>query len=238
MSRDGWGKSFPAAIVPLLPNKGARRAVDLTGNPVNCNRENDSAGASGSLKELLMAWKVVVPVALAVTLAGCGSFGEIGLPWKREQPVAQDAVQPSAPTTPVQTANLPPPGAAPNGVPAEGSDAASQPLAPPSNSVTAPTAGSGENGGIGRADLLGGWTITSGSDSCQLFMTLTTWTGGYRASTRGCNSTLLKSISAWSLEGAQVVLSGQGGAALAHLSSAGGNRFEGQANGQPISFYR
>ena len=43
-------------------------------------------------------------------------------------------------------------------------------------------------GGVGRTDLLGGWTITSGGDSCQLFMTLTSWTGGYRASTRGCNS--------------------------------------------------
>jgi hypothetical protein len=69
-------------------------------------------------------------------------------------------------------------------------------------------------------------------------MTLTTWTGGYRASTRGCNSTLLKSISAWSLQGSQVVLAGQGGAAVARLSSAGSNRFDGQANGQAISFYR
>ena len=69
-------------------------------------------------------------------------------------------------------------------------------------------------------------------------MTLTTWTGGYRASTRGCNSTLLKSISAWSLQGSQVVLAGQGGAAVAQLTTSGSNRFEGQASGQPISFYR
>ena len=69
-------------------------------------------------------------------------------------------------------------------------------------------------------------------------MTLTTWTGGYRASTRGCNGNLLKSISAWNLQGSEVVLSGQGGAPVARLSSTGGNRFEGQASGQPISFYR
>ncbi len=182
-----------------------------------------------------MALKVVVPVALAITLAGCGSFGAIGLPWKREQPVAPPDVTAAAPTTPVESSNLPPPPGSPNPLPANGTDAANQPLSPP---VGAPTVGTGEGGGIGRTDLLGGWTITSGTDSCQLFMTLTTWTGGYRASTRGCNGTLLKSISAWNLQGSQVVLSGQGGAPVAQLSSTGGNRFEGQANGQPISFYR
>jgi hypothetical protein len=198
-------------------------------------REVDSALPR---KELLMALKVAVPVVLAITLAGCGSFGAIGLPWKREQPVAPDVTSQAAPTEPVQSANLPPP-TSPNGVPTDGTDAASQPLAPPADSsAAAPTAGMGNAGGIGRTDLLGGWTITSGSDSCQLFMTLTTWTGGYRASTRGCNSTLLKSISAWSLEGSQVVLAGQGGTAVARLTTSGSNRFEGQASGQPISFYR
>ena len=179
-----------------------------------------------------MALKVVVPVALAITLAGCGSFGAIGLPWKREQPPAPDVVA-AAPTTPVESSNLPPPPGSPNPVPANGTDASNQPLTPPAG---APTPGTGA--GVGRTDLLGGWTITSGPDSCQLFMTLTTWTGGYRASTRGCNGTLLKSISAWNLQGAEVVLSGQGGAPVARLASTGGNRFEGQANGQPISFYR
>lgn len=182
-----------------------------------------------------MALKVVVPVALAITLAGCGSFGAIGLPWKREQPVAAPDVTAGAPTAPVESSNLPPPTGSPNPLPANGTDATNQPLTPPPG---APTAGTGENGGVGRTDLLGGWTVTSGSDSCQLFMTLTTWTGGYRASTRGCNGTLLKSISAWNLQGAEVVLSGQGGAPVARLSSTGSNRFEGQANGQPITFYR
>ena len=45
-----------------------------------------------------MAFKVVVPIALVIALAGCGSFGAIGLPWKREKPVAQDTL-PGAPTT-------------------------------------------------------------------------------------------------------------------------------------------
>ena len=94
-------------------------------------------------------------------------------------------------------------------------------------------------GSIGRTDLLGGWTIASSGDSCQLFMTLTSWTGGYRASTRGCSSEQLKSISAWNLNGSQVVLAGQGGAPVATLQSSGGTRFDGQiSGGGPVSFYR
>jgi hypothetical protein len=110
-------------------------------------------------------------------------------------------------------------------------------LAPPTGTA-AVTPGSGVNGGLGRTDLLGGWTITSAGDSCQLFMTLTSWTGGYRASTRGCTNTTLKSIQAWNLQGAQVVLAGQGGSPLATLASSGNNHFDGQANGQSVSFYR
>jgi hypothetical protein len=227
---------WPVAIVPLfrlsfgqLALTGERNVTLAVANPIRTVLPR---------KELLMVLKVAVPVALAIALAGCGSFGAIGLPWKREQPVAPDVSTQAAPTQPVQSANLPPPNS-PNGVPADGTDAASQPLAPPpGSSATAPVASTGPTGGLGRTDLLGGWTITSGSDSCQLFMTLTTWTGGYRASTRGCNSTLLKSISAWNLQGSQVVLAGQGGAAVAQLASSGTNRFEGQAGGQPISFYR
>src|SRR5664279_3054016 len=131
-----------------------------------------------------MALKYVVPITLVVALAGCGSIGAIGLPWKREKP------------------------------------AEPQPLTPPAGStaMTAPATGSGANGGLGRTDLLGGWTITSGTDSCQLFMTLTSWTGGYRASTRGCTTELLKSISAWNLSGSDVILAGQAGTPVAKLA--------------------
>ncbi len=55
-------------------------------------------------------------------------------------------------------------------------------------------------GRTGHIELLGGWTMTSGQESCQLFITLTRWTGGYRATTLGCNTGELKPISAWNLE--------------------------------------
>ncbi len=181
--------------------------------------------------------RYLVPLALASALAGCGSFGAIGLPWQRTQ--APPPLSPATPP-PVESSNLPPvsdgqqqAAAAPGS--AEGAD--TQPLAQPQVAGTAPASGAGT---IGRTDLLGGWTITSGGDSCQLFMTLTSWTGGYRASTRGCNSDLLKSISAWNLQGKQVILAGQGGSAIAHLIPSGTNRFDGQIDrqGTAVTFYR
>jgi hypothetical protein len=194
-----------------------------------------------------MALKIVLPVTLVIALAGCGSFGAIGLPWKREK---ADVVQPLPATTStvgsVQSSDIGAPGTDGNvdsvgGLPVDtGANPSDQPLAPPTGTDTAMTAPSGTagSGGLGRTDLLGGWTITAGNDSCQLFMTLTSWTGGYRASTKGCATPLLKSISAWNLQGTNVILAGAGGAPVATLASSGTNRFDGQANGQSVTFYR
>jgi len=185
-----------------------------------------------------MAFRYLVPVTLVVALAGCGSIGAIGLPWKRDRQTTQ-APQPlpSTATEPVQSTDLGPiDNSMGAGLPSDSAEA--EPLGPPGGqtAMTAPATGGGA--ALGRTDLLGGWTITSAGDSCQLFMTLTSWTGGYRASTRGCTSEMLKSISAWNLQGSEVVLAGQGGAPLARLASSGNNRFDGQANGQIVSFYR
>ena len=178
----------------------------------------------------------IAPLLLLTGLAGCGSFGAVGLGPMDSKPPESDTLPPVASTPIEQTALPPPPGQTetatltdPNAMPG----GATAPAAPP-----APSVASGAE--IGRTDLLGGWTLSSGSDTCQLFMTLTSWTGGYRASTRGCQSPTLKSISAWSLSGSDVVLAGSGGTPVARLSSGGGNRFNGQtvSPAQPISFYR
>lgn len=202
-----------------------------------------------------MVVRYLVPITLVVALTGCGSVGAIGVPWKRDrQVVQQQAPLPPPMAAPIESSDLAPldgsgaypPGTYPPGTLADGTypdgtyptdTLGTQPLAPPS-SQTAMTAPSAGGSALGRTDLLGGWTITAAGDSCQLFMTLTSWTGGYRASTRGCATELLKSVSAWNLEGSEVVLAGQGGAPLARLASTGTNRFDGQANGQMVSFYR
>lgn len=92
---------------------------------------------------------------------------------------------------------------------------------------------------IGRSDLLGGWSLASGADNCKLFMTLTTWSGGYRANSRGCGSPDLQKISAWDLAGRQVILKDDKGATVAQLYASGGEQFNGRtASGQPISVFR
>jgi hypothetical protein len=170
---------------------------------------------------------ILAPVAFAVALSGCGSIGAIGISPKAE--ATTDTVAPVA-VSPVQTSTLPPVAGAPTtNSPVVGAAPGAMASAPQPASAAA----------LGRTDLLGGWTIASSGDSCQLFMTLTSWTGGYRASTRGCSSEVLKSISAWNLSGTQVVLAGTGGSPVATLVSAGGSRFDGQTGqGTPVSFYR
>jgi hypothetical protein len=93
---------------------------------------------------------------------------------------------------------------------------------------------------VGRTDLLGGWTLSSGGDTCQLFMSLTQWTGGYRASTRGCTRPDLAGISAWELAGNTVTLKGgEGGDQVASLVATDSQRFSGAtATGTPITVSR
>lgn len=192
----------------------------------------------------------LAPILLTATLAGCGSFGAIGLgPMDQPKVVDTDTLPPVA-AAPIEASALPPPGpTTPDTLPPTppgaatlppATDATLQPAAPaaqPTTTVAAPTTVA--HAELGRTDLLGGWSLKSGSESCQLFMTLTSWTGGYRASTRGCQSPALKSISAWSLAGSQVVLAGPGGAPVARLSPAGTNNFQGTVDpGQPVSFSR
>ena len=169
----------------------------------------------------------LAPVAFALTLCGCGSIGSIGAP-------------PAGTTTAVVApvaGGLPPAGT----YPPPGGAVIAEPLPPADGKpvVAVAPAAPVAAGPIGRTDLLGGWTIASSGDSCQLFMTLTSWTGGYRASTRGCASEQLKSISAWNLERQAGRPRRQGGRRWRTLSSSGGNRFDGQiAGGGPVTFYR
>jgi hypothetical protein len=170
----------------------------------------------------------------AGTLGGCGrvGFGDMG-GFGSPQPQARYEPLPASPTKPVVTQGdlqpLPP-------VPGQEQPVAGEPVPPPGEAVAAvptPAAATPEPSAdkavsVGRTDLLGGWKIASGGDNCQLFMTLTTWSGGYRATTRGCNTPHLQKISAWDLSGKQVSLKGADGGTIATLYGSGAERFNGQ----------
>ena len=81
---------------------------------------------------------------------------------------------------------------------------------------------------IGRADLLGGWKVTAGNDNCQLFMSLTGWAGGYRATTRGCSANPLVAVQAWSLNGEEVALLNGSGETVVRLIAAEKTRLNGR----------
>jgi hypothetical protein len=169
---------------------------------------------------------VTVGLAALVT-AGCS----LNL-FRRDEP-APPAPLISAPAGSVTGTELPPPtgevaGGAPSGLAA---------LDPSASAVaTAPAAAGGE---IARTDLLGGWTISAAGESCQLFMTLTTWAGGYRASTRGCANALFQGISAWNLEGGQVQLLNDAGTTVARLYPASKSQLDGQTpGGGPVTVTR
>lgn len=185
--------------------------------------------------------RVVLAILLAGTVAACGRVGlNSGPTVPRYEPL------PAAPTTPVTQGSLqplpPPPNAGavaqpvdPNAPP----PAATAPTAPPPAPAKVAEATPDKGQPVGRTDLLGGWRVTSGTDSCQLFMNLTSWAGGYRAISKGCGSPDLAKISAWDLQGRQVTLKGSDGSVVATLVNAGGERFTGTTAGKvPISLSR
>jgi hypothetical protein len=148
------------------------------------------------------------------------------MPFGRDEPVSRaPAPLAAAPTGSVTGTPLPPPGLA---------------ALDPSAQAAAPAAAAAAPGvEVGRTDLLGAWKISAAGDSCQLTMVLTTWTGGFRASTRGCSSAMLQGISAWNLEGRQIQLLNDSGATVARLYPSSRTEFSGQTEGGgPVTVIR
>jgi len=172
-------------------------------------------------------FKVALILGVVATVAGCQRFSggrnyAAPLPASPTTPVGESTLQPLDP-------NAPPPGTVLDQPQAQQpTDLASAPVAPPADAVE-----------VDRSDMLGGWKIASGGDNCMAFMTLTTWTGGYRANTRGCATPVLSGISAWDLQGKQVVLKDGSGNLVAQLYAAAGGQFNGQTStGAPVSLFR
>ncbi|MCQ8783562.1 protease inhibitor Inh/omp19 family protein [Mangrovibrevibacter kandeliae] len=153
----------------------------------------------------------------------------------------------AAPSGRVASSSLPPPPPPPP--PPSAEVAANDPYAQPAGSpiIDQPGAGAPSSSAptqtasaapVTRESLVGAWKVTSGGGSCQIFMALTKWTGGYRAASRGCPGQVAD-VAAWDVSGSQVVLKDSGGTTVATLNSSGGTRYDGSTSaGQAISLYR
>ncbi len=157
-------------------------------------------------------------VVSVLALAACASYAP---PPPRIAPLAPQ------PVNPVASQALPAPIAP--AMPQPTTDVA---MGEPANPATAPE--------IRKPDLVGGWTLASAGESCQLSLSSTNWTGGLRASTRGCASDELKSINAWDLVDKAVLLKDASGSVVARLYGSGPTRFSGQTDvsKRGVQFFR
>ena len=91
---------------------------------------------------------------------------------------------------------------------------------------------------LSRNSVLGAYKVTTDGGNCQIILSLTKWSGGYRAASRGCPGKVAD-VSAWDVSGSQVILKDAAGSNVANLNSSGNARYEGRTNGgQSITLYR
>ena len=92
---------------------------------------------------------------------------------------------------------------------------------------------------VTRQAMVGAWTVSTGGTNCQIFLTLTKWSGGYRAASRGCSAASISDVQAWDVRGKQVVLVSSSGSTVATLYRSADERYDGSiGSGGAISFSR
>ncbi|MEM9107889.1 MAG: protease inhibitor Inh/omp19 family protein [Pseudomonadota bacterium] len=91
---------------------------------------------------------------------------------------------------------------------------------------------------VTRESMVGRWTISTGGNSCDVWLALTPFSGGYRAATRQClDQTSM--IKAWDVQGNQVLLRDTDGNQFASLYKTGDSRYNGATSvGQAVSLSR
>ncbi len=142
--------------------------------------------------------------------------------------VEQSELQPTSPT--------PPEGADPNSP-----DGLKPSLEPDQQvAVAAPPKPPADGGQpVSREALVGAWQVATGGTQCQVFLSLTKWSGGYRAASRGCAAVALSDVQAWDVKGKQVVLVNSDGGTAARLYRSAQTRYDGSTTaGGAISFSR
>ncbi len=165
----------------------------------------------------------LIMMAAGLALSGCMS---------RQPPTV--VALPPAPTAPVRTAALPPPVQTAPVEPA--APISPEPLPDPATATAPPvdmaaaTPAAPAPLEISRADLSGAWRLSAGGQQCKINFSLTSWTGGNRASTQGCSSPQFANISAWELNGKTVTLkSGDSALPVASLVATQPQTFNGSA---------
>ncbi len=195
----------PAGILPALPPAGATCRL---------------FAISSRMRQLMMnhpsrLLALTALVACLPVLAACSSAAQR---WQGGPAMSPGPRTSAAPTPRVSSQQLPPPGA-PGAVQAgELPGQAQQQMA----AVPAPS------GPPTRESVLGQWQLAGPGNSCQANIALTSWEGGYRASTRGCSSPELTSVGAWNIEGNLVVLKDNEGNPVARLTRTAPTRFDGR----------
>lgn len=92
---------------------------------------------------------------------------------------------------------------------------------------------------VSEDDLIGAWSAATPVATCSINLSLTTWQGGYRASTRNCGDVQLSGLTAWSIEGQQVLLRDTEGAPIGRLFRTGPTRYAGQLDsGGALTLFR
>ncbi|MAY64133.1 MAG: hypothetical protein CML29_18160 [Rhizobiales bacterium] len=169
---------------------------------------------------------LAVAAAIVLTVSGCQrSVGQLDT--RQPTPLAP------APVGGVQSSQLPP--TTPTD-PSQFPDAPTQPDMQASAQQETELAANAP--AVTRESLIGRWSVSSGGSNCDVFLALTKWTGGYRAASRGCAGTAA-SISAWDVQGKQVILSDNSGNQVARLYQSGNERYDGSTtSGQSISLSR
>lgn len=198
----------------------------------------------------MISLRLATLLATSVALSACGRLGfgdeprAVAYEPLPAQPTAQvqsEALKPlpGAPVygqpgqPPMAQAGQMPQGQAPMGQPPQPGQVA---MAPP---PAAPPVSADKARPLALSDLAGDWGLSSGADNCRVTMSLTSWAGGRRAMSRGCSSPELQKISAWAIDGKQVILKGSDGSMVASLYSGAPEQFAGSTvSRQPISLSR
>jgi hypothetical protein len=180
-------------------------------------------------EEFHMRISLAVTAAAAVlALAGCQRTAVA--------PMASPAPTTAAPLTPapiggVQGSQLPPP--SPDQFPT--APTAPENTGPSPEEMAAVSANAPE---VSRQALLGTWQTSVSGGSCQLALSLTQWTGGYRAASLRCPGAAAN-IASWDVSGNQVVLNDRDGNNVARLYQSAPERYDGTlSSGGSISLSR